>query len=152
MELELNIGAVGEPLVYLSCCGLRIAGKIRTVDKLARLTILVVDDEAIIGMLIEDILADAGCNSVELKSNLRDAETYLAANRPDFAILDINLGGTQSYPLADHLRAAGVPFLFLSGYGARGLDPAYAECRALPKPFQHDDLLVAVHEALAEAA
>ena len=121
-------------------------------DELTSLKILVVDDEAIIGMLIEDILMDAGCRSVELKNNLRDAVTYLAANRPDFAILDINLGATSSYPLADHLRTSGVPFMFLSGYGSRGLDPAYADCRALPKPFQHDDLLAAVRDAIAEAA
>ena len=120
-------------------------------DQLTALKVLVVDDEAIIGMLIEDILTDAGCMSVELKSTLRDAEAYLDTVTPDFAILDINLAGTASYPLADRLRVTKTPFLFLSGYGSRGLDPAYADCCALPKPFQHDALLAAVRDTIEAA-
>ncbi len=121
-------------------------------DPLKNLHVLVVDDEAIIGMLIEDIFLDAGCATVTVKGNLDDARSYLAEQKPDFVVLDVNLAGTTSYPLADDLRASGTPFIFLSGYGAQGLDPAYADCAALPKPFQHEQLLAAARDVIAARA
>jgi CheY-like chemotaxis protein len=53
----------------------------------------------------------------------------------DAAILDVNLAGTDVFPVADALRRRGVPFLFASGYGERGLPGAFADSPILQKPY-----------------
>lgn len=102
--------------------------------------VLVVEDEAIVGMLLEDMLGELGCEAVALSSHIEDALQLARTLDIDFAILDINLGGAQSFPVADVLAARGVPFLFATGYGAQILKPPYCGMPALQKPFQLDDL------------
>ncbi len=118
------------------------------VKKIEDLHILVVEDEAIIAMLIEDTLLDIGCKSVEVASSIEKALEALKAKKPDFAILDLNLHGSRSYPIADSLQRAGRPFVFLSGYGAKGLDGNYQDADVLQKPFQQIDLEKALQRAL----
>jgi CheY-like chemotaxis protein len=72
----------------------------------------------------------------------------LAKTSPDFAVLDINLNGARSFPVADVLKSRSIPFVFLSGYGARGLDEAYADAKILQKPFRVCDLETVLEEAL----
>ena len=59
----------------------------------------------------------------------------------DAAILDMDLAGENTRPVADALEARGIPFLFLTGYGADGLPPDKPHWRALGKPFRLDALL-----------
>jgi CheY-like chemotaxis protein len=68
----------------------------------------------------------------------------------DLAILDVNLDGRASYPVADILESRGVPVIFASGYGAVGLDPAYRDRVTLTKPFFINDLRGAIEQALEQ--
>ena len=114
--------------------------------------ILVIEDEPIISMLIEDMLIEIGCQSIEAVASIDNALKFLADVRPDFVILDIDLNGTRSYPIAALLRSREIPFVFVSGYDAAMLDAAYADVRILQKPFRIGDLDSAIEAALALGA
>jgi len=116
--------------------------------KLEDLHVLVVEDEAIIAMLIEDTILDIGCRSVEVAPSIDRALELISIRKPDFAILDLNLHGSRSYPVADALQMEGRPFVFLSGYGAKGLDGDYRDAPVLQKPFQQADLEKAIKRAM----
>lgn len=109
----------------------------------ANRSVLVVEDETVISMLIEDMLAELGCREVRCAGSVAAGMAALDAKNPDFVILDVNLGGTPAFPIAERLAGAGVPFLFTTGYGAAGLPPEWAARPVLQKPFSV--------EALAEA-
>ncbi len=111
--------------------------------------VLVVEDEAIIGMMIEDMLLEIGCKAVDATASVEDALDFLAETSPDFAILDINLNGARSDKVASALKLRGVPFVFVSGYYAQGVDPEFSETKILQKPFRISDLNAAVDEAFA---
>lgn len=112
--------------------------------------VLLVEDESLVSFLTEDILMDAGCKVV-LAMRLEEGLELARGATLDLAILDVNLGGTDtSYPIADVLVVRRVPFMFVSGYGANGLDAAYRHHRVLQKPYTPHDLLEAA--ALCELA
>lgn len=102
--------------------------------------VLLIEDEAIVGMLIEDMLQDLGCKVVDMVGRLEPALLAADEGTFDFAMLDVNLAGQATYPVADRLAARGIPFAFVTGYGAAGVDPAYASTPVLAKPFRPDDL------------
>ena len=68
-------------------------------------------------MLLEDIVTDLGHDPIGPMMRLQPALTAAETGDFDFAILDINLAGQQSFPVADCLRRRGIPFIFASGYG-----------------------------------
>ncbi len=82
---------------------------------------LIVEDEVLLAMYLEDLLTGLGHEVV-------------------FAILDINVAGTNSFPVADILRQRGIPFAFASGYGAEGFLDGYRDEPALRKPYAQEDL------------
>ena len=102
--------------------------------------VLVVEDEVIVGMLLEDMLGELGCEVAAISTHLEDALQLARTLDIDLAILDVNLRGTQSFPVAEVLANRGVPFLFATGYGATILKPPYSGTPTLQKPFQLDDL------------
>ena len=106
------------------------------------LRMLVVEDEALVAMLVEDLLTDLGCVVVDVAGTLEDGliAAQTAAPSIDGAILDINLGDAKVFPIAELLLAHGVKFVFATGYGRDGLDPRYAEHAVLAKPFRRDAL------------
>jgi CheY-like chemotaxis protein len=108
--------------------------------------VLVVEDEVLISMLIEDMLADIGCKCVEVAPSVEVALEALTREQPHFAMLDINLNGKRSFPIADILKTRAIPFVFLSGYGSRGLEGAYADAKVLQKPFRLGDLETALKD------
>jgi DNA-binding response OmpR family regulator len=111
--------------------------------------VLVVEDESLVCFLTEDILNDAGY-SVDLAMRLDNGLKIAQSAAIDAAILDINLGqGTTSYPIAHVLTDRRVPFIFVSGYGADGLDPEWRHVRTLQKPYTPEDLLAAVSSAIS---
>ncbi len=67
----------------------------------------------------------------------------------DAAILDINVGGTVVFPVAEVLRERGIPFIFATGYGPTGLLPRFLNSPTLPKPFSYQSLGDALRLALA---
>lgn len=99
------------------------------------LRVLLVEDEALIAMIIEEMIGDLGCTAIGPAATL-DAALALVESTTDAdcALLDINLRGAPSWPIADALKAKGVPFAFVSGYGAGGLDPKYKGETVLAKP------------------
>ncbi len=109
---------------------------------LTGLRMLVVEDEAMIAMLVEDLLTDLGCIVVDVAGTLEQGMALAdpAASQLDGAILDINLGGEKVFPIADLLAARGVRFLFATGYGAQGVEPRYGDRPVLAKPFRRDAL------------
>lgn len=105
-----------------------------------KLRFLVVEDEALVSMLIEDILTDLGYEIAAVASRLKEACDLAASKQFDFAILDVNLDGEPSYPVAEILNERGVPFVFATGYGARGLEGKFSEVPTLAKPFMGADV------------
>jgi PAS domain S-box-containing protein len=96
--------------------------------------LLLVEDEALIGILIHDMLIDWGFEPSEPYTHLADAISALDENRFDGAILDMNLNGTPVYPLAELLEARSIPFVFLTGYGQHTVDKRFASYPVLQKP------------------
>jgi CheY-like chemotaxis protein len=112
---------------------------------------LVVEDEAMVAMLIEDMLVELGCEVVAVAGKLAPALEKAETLQIDFAVLDINLGGHMTYPVADVLIARGVPFVFATGYGGIGLAEGYGEMLTVQKPFARHALQAAL-EGLFESA
>lgn len=102
--------------------------------------ILVVEDEVLVGMMIEQMLHELGHQLAALSTHLDEALRLAATATFDVALLDINLNGRQSFPVADAIRARGLPFLFATGYGSRILGAAYRDAPVLQKPFSRDEL------------
>lgn len=114
------------------------------------LRILVVEDEIFISMLLEDMLMDLGCSKIDIAASVDKALELLAAAMPDFAILDINLNGQKSFPVADLLHRRDVPFVYISGYGEGGLEGGRPGARILQKPFRVNDLRSVIDDALTD--
>jgi len=115
------------------------------VGDLSGLKVLVVEDEALVAMVIEDALNEFGCIVAGVAATVAQALGELqAAADLDIAILDVNLGGEKVFPVADALRARKVPFLFSTGYGPADLAQRYPESRLLGKPYSPDALAEAL--------
>ena len=109
-----------------------------------RLRILIVEDEMLVAMNIEDMLLDLGHEIAGMAARL-DAALILAGEADiDVALLDVNLAGEQSFPVADLLASRGVPFLFATGYGIHGIDERHRGRPVLQKPFRASDLADAI--------
>ena len=111
--------------------------------------ILVVEDEMIVAMLIEDILMDNGAIVVGPAARVNKALDLLGSETVDAALLDVNLAGENTMPVAQELRRRGIPFAFATGYGAAGLPDGFATQPLLQKPFQERDLQEVLARVLA---
>ena len=111
--------------------------------------VLVVEDEMMIAMLVEDMLAELGCAVVGPAHALDDAlELARTELGLDVAVLDVNLGGQPVFAVADALREKGVPAIFSTGYGDAGLREIDRGSQVLQKPFRAGDLAKALNAAL----
>lgn len=110
----------------------------------ATLKTLVVDDEALVAMLLEDMLADLGHEVVATAGSSQQASKLVRELSIDMAILDVNLNGEETYPIASLLMSRSIPFLFSTGYAASGLKEGWHNVPLLQKPFQTDDLAMAI--------
>jgi CheY-like chemotaxis protein len=79
--------------------------------------VLVVEDEPLVAMMVEDMLMELGCTVVGPAMQLAEGLRLAEAADFDAAVLDINLNGARSFPIADLLKERGIPFLFATGYG-----------------------------------
>ncbi|WP_341211010.1 HWE histidine kinase domain-containing protein [uncultured Limimaricola sp.] len=110
---------------------------------------LIVEDNMIIAMDGADILAELGCEDVATASGVGEALRLIEAGHFDIALLDVNLGHETSVPVADALRARGVPFLLATGYGATdGIAEAYPEAVILKKPYTKRSVQAGFHALL----
>jgi CheY-like chemotaxis protein len=114
--------------------------------------VLVVEDEAMIRMLLDGMLTDLG-HTVAAEAGTIDQALALAKQGDfDIAILDVNLDGKPITPVVEILIERGVPFVFASGYGQRGVPEAYRASPALQKPFQVEALAKAIDAAASKSA
>jgi CheY-like chemotaxis protein len=114
-------------------------------SKLTGRRVLVVEDEALVAMLVEDALLDAGATVLGPAATVAEALALLEREEPPHAaVLDLNLAGETSTPVADVLAARGVPFVVATGYGASGLPPGHAGVPVLAKPYDPDELTAAL--------
>src|SRR5664279_948568 len=111
--------------------------------------VLVVEDEMIVAWLLEDMLADLGCAVVGPAANVNQALAMIDAAAIDVAVLDVNLNGQMSYPIADALAARGVPFVFVTGYDKDRMLDGYRTFPVLQKPFHRAELTVTLAKLLA---
>lgn len=102
---------------------------------LAGQRILVVEDEMLVLMAIEDMLADLGCTSISVAASVDKALRLIETEEFDLATVDVNLNGTRSYPVAQQLAQRGVPFAFSTGYGEHGIDEGFGGRPVLNKPY-----------------
>lgn len=117
-------------------------------DRIRDRRVLLVEDEMMVAMLVEDMLSDFGCEIVGPVGRIEEALAAAETGGVDVAILDVNLNGKETYPVADALAAKGIPFVFATGYGAAGLRDGYKEHPTLQKPFQQRELARVLASAL----
>lgn len=122
-----------------------------TVPELAGRRIMVVEDEALIAAVIEDILVAAGAVVVGPYPSVKAAMAALD-ERPalDGALLDINLQGKPVLPVAERLVALRTPIVFLTGFGASALPASLADRPVVTKPYRDETLLAALVAAVAD--
>lgn len=114
---------------------------------LAGRRVLVVEDEMLVLMQIEMQLEELGCSAICAAASVAEALAMLGGQSFDAAMIDVNLGGEKSYPVADMLTRRGIPFAFSTGYGDHGDRVDLNDRPMLRKPYVHADL-VAVFERL----
>jgi DNA-binding NarL/FixJ family response regulator len=102
------------------------------------LRVLVVEDEPVVAMCLEDILETLGCQTVGPAARLADGLALAEQEPLGAAILDINLAGERSTPIAEALRRRGVPFAFASGYGA--VPEGFETLPLIAKPYRESDI------------
>ena len=114
--------------------------------------VLIVEDEPIVALLLYDEMVDAGAEAIGPAATLEEAfwlaEISLADGGLDAAILDDYLGDERVLPLADWLKARGVPFLFASGYGNAMERGGHSDAPALVKPFSSEQLIEAMRAVI----
>jgi CheY-like chemotaxis protein len=111
--------------------------------------VLIVEDDVMIRMLIEDMLVDLGFAVAGQAAKVYEALAAVKNTDIDVAILDVNLSGETTGPVAEALAAQGTPFVFATGYGEHGLPEAFRDRPTLKKPFQMDGLDRSLQSALA---
>jgi two-component SAPR family response regulator len=110
--------------------------------RLNGLRVLILEDEALLAMLLEDVLAEFGCSVAGTFSQNDAALAFLATNAADvdFGILDVNIGGQRSDPVAREFDRLGLPFVFSTGYDDSALNQTWRGKPSLKKPFRPIDL------------
>ena len=111
--------------------------------------VLLVEDDALVAMLAEQTLSEAGCAVVGPAATIEAALTLLESRVVDAALLDRDLGGSPSEPIARRLLERRIPFAFVTGYGDFALAPELAAVPRLQKPFDEADLIAMVSRLIA---
>jgi CheY-like chemotaxis protein len=110
--------------------------------------VLLLDDEPLIAMLLEDILEQLRYEIVGPAHTVAAALDLIETTPPDAAILDVNLRNELSYPAADALRVRRIPFMFLTGYVAPGIDARFHNELVMTKPFDFETIREALRHLL----
>lgn len=112
--------------------------------------VLVVEDEALLAMTLEDWLREWGFDVVGPAMTLAAARELAGSAAIDVAILDVNLVGEASYPVAELLAGRGIPYLFATGYGSAAEERAGPGIQVLHKPYRGEELRGAVTALLRQ--
>ena len=111
------------------------------------LRVLILEDEFIVAMYLEDLLVELGHQVVQSFARMDEAFGFASHSEFDFGVLDINLGGEKTFPVAEILRRRGIPFVFATGYGAAGLSDDFHGQPTLQKPYDQASLARVIAEA-----
>jgi len=114
--------------------------------------VLVVEDEVLVALILKDLLQGLGYEVVGPVNRNRPAMAAIESERLDAAVLDLNIAGEPVYPVAEMLRARGVPFAFLTGYDPRSLDSGFSKVPVLQKPVEPEQLRRTIQSLLADGA
>ncbi|WP_246693383.1 MULTISPECIES: response regulator [unclassified Mesorhizobium] len=114
--------------------------------------VLILEDEPLVAMLLEDLLVEMGHEVIGSVAWIGKAMELAGQVDIDFAILDINLGGAKSFPVAEILRRRGIPFVFATGYGSQGLEGEFENELTLQKPYEPHELKRAIEQALVRVS
>lgn len=109
--------------------------------------ILIVEDEVLVALHLGHVLTDMGHHVVGPCSRIQNATELASTEDIDFAVLDINVAGVRSFPVAHILRQRYIPFVFASGYGNEGLMDGYRDETVLRKPIESGELERAIARA-----
>jgi DNA-binding response OmpR family regulator len=113
--------------------------------------ILVVEDEMMAASMLEMVLGDCGCIVLGPVPSIEMGLALAKNNAVDAAILDVNLGGEPVFPLADVLVGKKVPFVFVTGYGAPGVDgERYPGAPVVQKPYDDEALVKLIADQLRQ--
>lgn len=151
--LPLDHGATkGEAVFLMVAEGGRGSGVMAQTTPIGRvrdlgLRVLVVEDDAMLSLMIENALESLGC-TIYSAANIADGAKLAATVDVQVGLLDVNVAGQAVYPVADILRQRGVPFVFVTAYVRSGVAEAYGDVPRLNKPFH----LSALEEILRKAA
>lgn len=111
--------------------------------------VLVVEDEGVVAMVLEDYLLELGYAVAGVAARLESGLRLAQDAGIDVAILDVNLAGRLSYPIAELLHDRGIPFLFATGYGTAGRPDEFRDIPTLAKPYGIGDLARALLKVCA---
>lgn len=114
-------------------------------------SVLIVEDEAIIRIMIADMLAELGHRVVAEAGTISDARSLAETEKFDLALLDVNVGGQNIAPVTEVLLARGIPFVFITGYDPEGLQESSGKTLVLQKPFPISKLKDAIETILGES-
>lgn len=118
---------------------------------LAGRRVLVVEDTLLVSIEVQAALTRLGCLIAGAPARLPDALSALDDGPIDAVLLDLNINGEPSYPVAEALMQRGIPFVFMTGYQAESLEPEFQAFPCLTKPFGTDDLRRALASLLGSA-
>ena len=108
--------------------------------------ILVVEDEPVVARCLEDMLLDFGCVVIGPAASLAEGLRLAETEALDAALLDVNLAGARSYPIAALLKARGIPYVFATGYGA--LTEEAGDAPVIEKPYREAQVEAALRALL----
>ena len=115
-----------------------------------KLSVVVVEDEYLIRLLLEDMLVDLGHAIAGTGRTISEGlDCIMSMPPPDFAILDINLNGEYSYPVAQRCINVGLPFFFVTGFAHREVPLEFSDISVVDKPYAQSDIAAAIGQTLA---
>jgi DNA-binding response OmpR family regulator len=112
------------------------------------LSVFVVEDKAMIRLMVMDMLEELGCRVAAEAGDVEEAVKLARSADFDLAILDVNVKGKLITPVAELIRARRRPIIFATGYGSEGLPEEFRDLPALQKPFQLETLAALIDEVL----
>jgi DNA-binding response OmpR family regulator len=124
-----------------------------TLGDIGRLTvpsILVLDDEPLISMMLEEWLTEFGCKTIGPVQTVQGALDLIVNPSPDGAILDLSLRNENCYPVADVLRDRGIRFAFATGHDAHIIENRFHNELILSKPFDFESVRYVIAHLLDE--
>jgi CheY-like chemotaxis protein len=113
-------------------------------------SVLLIEDEALIRMMLVEMIEEAGHSVVAEAGNVTKGAALATEAEFDLAILDINLGGDTIEPIASAITSRGKPFFFVSGYGSSGVPDAFRGTPVVRKPCLLAELQTAIDAALSQ--